>query len=166
MSSNCYRPPRLQERGYPEPMDLYYAESEISRVTNYYKLQTCNWCRKTRHYAYECSAPNVIPRTAETVIVKRTRRVQGVEPTLLRKRNIVRDVQKRSGSVGAENHTDLTTSGEFAGLLARIAPTTQSLCISASENEVSLITLKLEAAKDMSLRALVDCGASNNSLQR
>ena len=43
-------------------MDLSYAESESSRVTNYNKLQTCNRCQKPGHYAYECSAQNVVPR--------------------------------------------------------------------------------------------------------
>ena len=45
-------------------MDLCYAESESSRVINYKKLQTCNRCQKPGHYAYECSAPNAVPRTA------------------------------------------------------------------------------------------------------
>ena len=35
------------------------------------------------------------------------------------------------------------------------------LCVTAPRYEVYLITLKLEAAKDMPLRALVDCEASN-----
>ena len=86
-------------------------------------------------------------------------------PTLLRKRNIT-DSQRWSGSVGAEHPTDPTTSSEFAGLLTKVAPNTQSLCITAPFNEGSLITLKLEVAKGTSLRALVDCGASNNFERR
>ena len=69
-------------------------------------------------------------------------------------------------SVGTEHPTDPATSSEFAGLLTRIAPNTQSLCVTAFGSEVSLITLNLEVAKDMSLRALVDCGASNNFVRR
>ena len=49
--------------------------------------------------------------------------------------------------------------------LPRIAPNTQSLRVTASGNEVSLITSQLEVAKDMSLQALVDCGVSNNFVQ-
>ena len=78
----------------------------------------------------------------------------------------VTDCQKWVGSVGAEQPTDPAASREFACLLTRIALSTQSLCVTASGNEVSLITLKLEVAKVMSLRALVDCGASNNFVQR
>ena len=45
-------------------MDLCSARGEISRVINYKKLQKCNRCQKTGHYAYECSAPSAVPRTA------------------------------------------------------------------------------------------------------
>ena len=40
------------------------------------------------------------------------------------------------------------------------------MCVTASGNEVFLITLKLEVTQGMSLRALVDCGASNNFVRR
>ncbi|CAI5703143.1 unnamed protein product [Peronospora effusa] len=43
---------------------------------------------------------------------------------------------------------------------------TQSLCVATPSNEVSLITLKIEVTKNMSLRSLVDCGASNNFVRR
>ena len=114
---------------------------------------------------------NAVPRTRyhvpqETVIVKRPRRVRGVGPTLLRKRNTVPDDQKRSGSLVAEHPTDPATSSEFAGLLTKIAPNTQSLWVTTSGNEVSLITSKLEVAKDMSPRALINFGASNNFVRR
>ena len=62
--------------------------------------------------------------------------------------------------------SDPATSSEFAGLLTKVAPNTQSLCVAASGNEVSLITLKLEVTRNMSLQALVDCGASNNFVRR
>ena len=39
------------------------------------------------------------------------------------------------------------------------------MCVTAYGNENSLITLKLEGAKDISLRDLVNYRASNNSLQ-
>ena len=87
-------------------------------------------------------------------------------PTLLRKRNNVTDSQKTVRSVGAEHPTDPATSSGFAGLLTKVAPKTQSLCVAASGNEVSLSTLILEVTQSMSLRALVDCGASNNFVRR
>ena len=63
---NSYRPSRRQENEGPEPMDLCHAGSESSRVNNFKKLQKCNRCQKTGHYAYECSAPSAVPRTAES----------------------------------------------------------------------------------------------------
>ena len=50
--------------------------------------------------------------------------------------------------------------------MTKVAPDTQSLCVSAPGDEVSLITLKLEVTNGLSLRALVDCGASNNFVRR
>ena len=102
----------------------------------------------------------------ETVIVKQPRRVQAVGPTLSRKRKIVADSQKWSRSYGAEHPTAPATSSKFASLSKMFSPNTQSLCVTASGNEVFLITLKLKVAKDMSLHALVDGGASNNFVQR
>ena len=49
--------------------------------------------------------------------------------------------------------------------MTKVTPDTQSLCVSAPGDEVSLITLILEVTKDLSLRALVDCGESNNFLR-
>ena len=161
-NSNSYLPSRRQENGGPEPIDHCNARSKSSRVNNYKKLQKYNRCQKTGYYAYECSAPSAVPRTA----VNSNRQAAKKVPTLLQKRNIVTDSQKRSGSVGAEHPTAPATSSELAGLLTRIALNTQSLCVTASGNEVCLITLKLEVAKNMSLRALVDCGTSNNFVQR
>ncbi|WP_219990188.1 hypothetical protein, partial [Klebsiella pneumoniae] len=51
-------------------------------------------------------------------------------------------------------------------LLTKVAPDTQSLCVSAPGDDISLITLKLEATNDLSLRALVDCMASNKIVRR
>ena len=48
------------------------------------------------------------------------------------------------GPVGAERPTDPATSREFANLLTKVAPDTQSLCVSAPGDEVSLITLELK----------------------
>ena len=50
--------------------------------------------------------------------------------------------------------------------MTKVALDTQSLCVSAPGDEISLTTLKFEVTKDMSLRALVDCGASNNFVRR
>uniref|UniRef100_A0AAV1U001 CCHC-type domain-containing protein n=1 Tax=Peronospora matthiolae TaxID=2874970 RepID=A0AAV1U001_9STRA len=55
-SSTSYRQPRRYDNGGPEPMELCYVESEKARSTGYKKLQRCNRCQKTGHYAYECSA--------------------------------------------------------------------------------------------------------------
>ena len=48
----------------------------------------------------------------------------------------------------------------------KVAPDPQSLCVSALGDEVHLITLNLEVTKDLSLRASVGCGASNNFVRR
>ena len=52
VSSNSYRPPSRQKIGGPKPMDLCYAKSEISRVTNFKELHRCYRCQNTGHYAY------------------------------------------------------------------------------------------------------------------
>ena len=62
--------------------------------------------------------------------------------------------------------TDPATSREFANHLTKVAPGTQPLRVSAPGDEVSFTTLTLELTKDLSLRALVDCGASNNFARR
>ena len=94
VSSNSYRPPRRQESGGPEPMDLCYAENESSHVINYKKLHTCNSCQNQgiMHTSAVLRTRYCIPQ--ERVTVKRPRRVRGVGPTLLRKRNTVTDDQK------------------------------------------------------------------------
>uniref|UniRef100_A0AAV1TWJ0 CCHC-type domain-containing protein n=1 Tax=Peronospora matthiolae TaxID=2874970 RepID=A0AAV1TWJ0_9STRA len=61
-SSTSYRQPRRYDNGGPEPMELWYVESEKARSTDYKKLQKCNRCQKTGHYAYECSAPRPVSR--------------------------------------------------------------------------------------------------------
>ena len=48
----------------------------------------------------------------------------------------------------------------------KVALDPQSLCVSALGDEVPLIALNLEVTKYLSLRALVDCGASNKSFRR
>uniref|UniRef100_A0AAV1UR59 CCHC-type domain-containing protein n=1 Tax=Peronospora matthiolae TaxID=2874970 RepID=A0AAV1UR59_9STRA len=57
-----YHQPRRYDNGGPEPMELCYVESEKARSTGYKKLQRCNRCQKTGHYAYECSAPRPVSR--------------------------------------------------------------------------------------------------------
>uniref|UniRef100_A0AAV1UZF0 CCHC-type domain-containing protein n=1 Tax=Peronospora matthiolae TaxID=2874970 RepID=A0AAV1UZF0_9STRA len=61
-SSTSYLQPRRYDNGGPEPMELCYVESEKVRSTGYKKLQRCNRCQKTGHYAYECSAPRPVSR--------------------------------------------------------------------------------------------------------
>ena len=51
-------------------------------------------------------------------------------------------------------------------LLTKVAPNKQSLCVVAPGDEVPLITLNIEVTTNVSLRALVDCGASNNFVRR
>ena len=94
------------------------------------------------------------------------RKGSGRGSTMLPSHNSVADRQKWSGSVGAECPNDPATSIEFANLLMKVAPDSQSLCASALGDEGYLITLNLEVTKDLSLRALVDCGASNNFVRR
>uniref|UniRef100_A0AAV1UJV4 CCHC-type domain-containing protein n=1 Tax=Peronospora matthiolae TaxID=2874970 RepID=A0AAV1UJV4_9STRA len=60
--STSYRQPRRYDSGGPEPMELCYVESEKARSTDYKKLQKCNRCQKTGHYAYECRAPRPVSR--------------------------------------------------------------------------------------------------------
>ena len=50
--------------------------------------------------------------------------------------------------------------------MTKVAPDTQCLCVSAPGDEVSLITLELKVTNELSLRALVDCGALNNFVRR
>uniref|UniRef100_A0AAV1UGW6 Uncharacterized protein n=1 Tax=Peronospora matthiolae TaxID=2874970 RepID=A0AAV1UGW6_9STRA len=74
--------------------------------------------------------------------------------------------RQKAVRVSQEWHpADPATSKEFAGLLTKIAPSTQSLCIIVPCDEVYLITLKIEVTSGMSLRALVDCGASNSFIR-
>ena len=40
------------------------------------------------------------------------------------------------------------------------------MCVSAPGDEISLINLKLQVTKDLSLRGLDDCGASSNFVRR
>ena len=68
--------------------------------------------------------------------------------------------KKWTRSVGALRPTDPAASRYFANLMTKVAPIIQSSCVSALSDDVSLITLILEVAKYLSLRALVDCGTS------
>ena len=119
------------------------------------KLQGCNRCQKTRHYTYKYSSTNTLPRK----IVKFNCKAANKGPS--RGSYAVAKTQQRGGqskkwlgSVGAEHPTDPSTSSDFVALLTRIAPNTQSLCVTSSGNEVYLTTLEFEVAKDISLRAM------------
>ena len=70
------------------------------------------------------------------------------------------------GLVEAECPTDPATSREFVNLLTMVASVTKYLRVFAPNDEASLISLTLEVTKDLSLRAIVDCGASNNFVRR
>uniref|UniRef100_A0AAV1TPU7 Uncharacterized protein n=1 Tax=Peronospora matthiolae TaxID=2874970 RepID=A0AAV1TPU7_9STRA len=74
-------------------------------------------------------------------------KVQGVGLTMSVSRDSKSDRQKRSGSVGAELPADSATSRELAGLLTKIAPNTQALCVTAPSDEESLITSKIEVTR-------------------
>ena len=54
--SSSYCPPRRQEHGGPEPMDLSYIESEKPRYSNNKRLQKCNRCQQLGHSTHECIA--------------------------------------------------------------------------------------------------------------
>uniref|UniRef100_A0AAV1UYM8 Uncharacterized protein n=1 Tax=Peronospora matthiolae TaxID=2874970 RepID=A0AAV1UYM8_9STRA len=64
-------------------------------------------------------------------------KVQGVGSTMSLSRDSKSDRKKQSGSVGVGHPADPATSREFAGLLTKIAPNTQSLCVTAPSDEVS-----------------------------
>ena len=86
VNSNAYLlPPRRQKNGGPETMDLCNARRKSSRVNNYKKLQKCNRHQKTWHYAYECSAPSAVPRTAGNSNLRAAKRGPRRGSTLLRK---------------------------------------------------------------------------------
>uniref|UniRef100_A0AAV1TS59 Retrotransposon gag domain-containing protein n=1 Tax=Peronospora matthiolae TaxID=2874970 RepID=A0AAV1TS59_9STRA len=48
-NSSNYRPPRRQETGGPEPMDLCYIESENSRTLSHKRTLRCHRCQKIVH---------------------------------------------------------------------------------------------------------------------
>ena len=77
-----------------------------------------------------------------------------------------RGPSKKVGVSGGGRPTDSATSIEFANLLMKVSPDSQSLCVSALGDEVPLIILNLEVTKDLSLCALVDCEASDNFVRR
>ena len=54
----------------------------------------------------------------------------------------------------------------ICNFLTNVAPDTHLLCVSALGDEISLITLKLQVTKDLSLRALDDCVASSKFVRR
>ena len=143
-SSNPYRPPRRQETGGPEPMDLCYVESERPRSSNNKRLQKCNRCQKLGHYAYECGFPRQVPNSTERNGRPFAKKGNGRGSSDVAKPQQRNGPSKKwTGSVGAELPTDPATSREFANLLTKVAPDTQSLCVSAPGDDVSLITLNL-----------------------
>ena len=75
------------------------------------------------------------------------------------------DRQKLDRFSEVERPTDPATLRVFAGLWTKLAPYTQSLCVTVPSDEMSLTTLKIEVTDGMSLRALVDCGASNSFIR-
>ena len=87
--------------------------------------------------------------TLSEVIDRLPRMATDAGPTLLRSHNGVADRKKWSVSVGAGRPTDPAISIEFANLLMKVAPDSQSLCLSALGDELPLITLNLEVTKDL-----------------
>uniref|UniRef100_A0AAV1U8G6 Uncharacterized protein n=1 Tax=Peronospora matthiolae TaxID=2874970 RepID=A0AAV1U8G6_9STRA len=106
-------------------------------------------------------APHLVQRQ-DVMSTVGQEKFQGAGPTMSLNCNSKSDRQNWSGSVGAENPADPATSRELAGLMTKIAPNTQSLCVTAPSDEVSLITLNIEVKSGMPLRALVDDKASNS----
>ena len=162
-----FRPQRRPAVGGPEPMDLCYVEGEKPRPVNDKRSVRCHHCRKLVHYPFGCSIPRSEPRGAERSNRLPVRRTGGRGSDAIAKPQQRGGPSKKwSGSVGAERPTNPATSIEFVNLLTKVAPGTQSRCVSAPGDKVSLITLTLEVTKDLSLRAVADCGASNNFVRR
>uniref|UniRef100_A0AAV1URQ5 CCHC-type domain-containing protein n=1 Tax=Peronospora matthiolae TaxID=2874970 RepID=A0AAV1URQ5_9STRA len=57
-----YRPTRRLETGGPEPMNLYYIESEYFLSLSHKRAARCHRCQKSGHYAHECSVPSTATR--------------------------------------------------------------------------------------------------------
>jgi hypothetical protein len=63
--SSSYRPPRREESGGPEPMDLSVMDGSNMRHPSK-RTQTCNRCKKVGHFAYECLAPRPASRGSDS----------------------------------------------------------------------------------------------------
>ena len=83
-SSVSYRPPRRQEVGGPEPMDLSYVESERPRSSYNKRLQKCNRCQKLGHHVVPHAQ---CPVTLSEMVTSMPRRATDVGSTLLQSRN-------------------------------------------------------------------------------
>uniref|UniRef100_A0AAV1UMZ7 Retrotransposon gag domain-containing protein n=1 Tax=Peronospora matthiolae TaxID=2874970 RepID=A0AAV1UMZ7_9STRA len=128
--SSNYRPTRRHETGGPEPMDLCCIESEKSRSLSHKRTSRCHRCQKIRHYAYECSVPSTAtrPKTGRDDHRWPRKVPRRGSDHVAKPRQQVGPSKKRTRSVGAEHAADPANSREYAGLLTKIAPNTQSMC--------------------------------------
>ena len=90
-SSSTYRPPRRQEFGGPEPMDLSYVESERPRFLSNKRLLKCNQCQKLGHFVRERSAIHPVPKGTEGNIGPHAKKGNG------RESGVVAKSQQRGG---------------------------------------------------------------------
>uniref|UniRef100_A0AAV1TGK0 Retrotransposon gag domain-containing protein n=1 Tax=Peronospora matthiolae TaxID=2874970 RepID=A0AAV1TGK0_9STRA len=167
-SSSNYLVTKRQETGGLEPMDLCYIDIENSRSLIYKRTARYHRCQKIGHYAHECSVINAAsrPKTGRDGNRWPSKGPRRGSDHVAKPRQQVGASKKRTGSVEMEHLACPATSNEFAGLLKKIDPNTQSLCVTAPSDEVFLITLKIEVTSGMSLCALVDCGPSISFIRR
>ena len=118
-----YRPSKRVEAGGPESMDLCSVKIERPLSSSNKRLQKCNRCQKSGHYAYECSASLPLSRNTERSDRPSAKKHNGPESDAVAKsQQRSGPSKKRSGSVGAERPTDPATSIEFANLLMKVDP--------------------------------------------
>ena len=110
-------------------MDPRSVESERPRSSSSKQLHKCNRCQKLGHYPTIVVLHAQCLETLSEVIDRLPRRATDAGPTLLRSHNSVADRQKTVGVSRALRSTDPATSIEFANLLIRVAPDSQSLCV-------------------------------------
>lgn len=97
---------------------------------------------ETMHMNAVFPAQNIAVLSA--VIVHQLEELEDEGPMMLQSRNSEADHKQWSESVGVDRPTDQATSIEFANLLTKVAPDTQSLRVSAPGLEMPRITLTLK----------------------
>ena len=147
-------------------MSLCLVKGEKPHFPNDKHRLKCHRCLKLGPYACQCSVSSSESRGTECGDCRPSREIERRAFGAILQSKQQGEPPKMDGSVRAGRPTYPENSRECTNLLTKVAQNTQSLCVSAPGDEVSLITLKLKVAKDFLLRALVDCGASNNFVLR